>query len=84
MFFEPLFGGVQTLKDLACELGGFEDIEDMQNLDKDLVVKIHEAIDKSVEVEGDYVVFHLATPYPPSCRSLLREQAGVQSSTKSG
>jgi peptide/nickel transport system substrate-binding protein len=71
MFFEPLFG-VQTLKDLACEIGGFESIDDMQKLDKNLIVKVYEAIDKSVEVEGDYVVFRLATPYPPFMQILAK------------
>ena len=59
MFFEPLFG-VQTLKDSHAK-SGFESIDDMQKLDKNLIVKVYEAIDKSV-IEGDYVVFRLATP----------------------
>ncbi len=70
MFFEPLFG-LQTLKDLAEKIGE-QKIEDMKKLDPSLVRKVYEAVDKSVEVEGDNVVFRLAAPYPPFLQILAK------------
>ncbi|MGE5571638.1 MAG: ABC transporter substrate-binding protein [Bacteroidota bacterium] len=71
MFFEPLFG-IQTLKDLACKVGGLDKVDDMTKLDPAVLRKVYEAVDKAVEVEGDSVVFRLATPYPPFLQILAK------------
>lgn len=63
MFFEPLLG-VMTLRDVVAMAGGDPNIEDMTQLDPAIVRKVYDIIDKTVEVDGDYVVFNLAAPYP--------------------
>ncbi len=71
MFLEPLLR-VQTLKQLACKLGGLDSIDDMKAMDPALARKVFDAVDRSVEVEGDNVVFRLGAPYPPFLQILCK------------
>ncbi|HHV55905.1 MAG TPA: ABC transporter substrate-binding protein [Firmicutes bacterium] len=74
MFFEPLLG-VQTLREVIAKAGGpgvdAKDF-DAKKLDAKVVQKVYDIIDKTVEVEGDYVVFHLAKPYPAFLQILAK------------
>jgi peptide/nickel transport system substrate-binding protein len=74
MFFEPLLG-VQTLREVIAKAGGpAVDAQDFDasKLDPKVVQKVYDMIDKTVEVDGDYVVFHLAKPYPAFLQILAK------------
>lgn len=71
MFLEPLLG-VQTLEEVIQMAGGPEEFEDVTKLDPAVVKKTYELVDKTVEVEGDYVVFRLANPYPAFLQILAK------------
>jgi len=72
MLLEPLLG-VGTIEDLAVKVAGVENYTDMFNEDGELLPEYEEAmtkvytdhIDRSVEVQGNNIVFHLAQPYAP-------------------
>lgn len=64
MFFEPLLG-VQTMRDVIAMAGGPSDFENIKDVDPAVLKKAYDLVDKTVEVDGDYVVFNLAAPYPP-------------------
>lgn len=64
MFLDPLLG-VMSLREVVAMAGGDPNIADMTQLDPAIVRKVYDMVDAAVEVEGDYVVFHLAKPYPP-------------------
>lgn len=68
MFFEPLFG-VQTLEQLVALAGVTGSIEEISAED---AAKVYALIDAAVEVEGNSVVFTLATPYPPFLQILAK------------
>jgi peptide/nickel transport system substrate-binding protein len=71
MFFEPLLG-VQTLRDVVPMVGGPEKFDDMSKLDPAILRKVYDKVAKTVEVEGDYVVFRLAMPYEPFMQILAK------------
>jgi len=71
MFFEPLLG-VQTMEQVIAMVGGPEDFTDINEVDPAIRRKAFDLIDAAVEVEGDYVVFHLANPYPPFLQILAK------------
>jgi len=75
MFCEPLLG-VYSIEDKAVEITGVENYSDLfeggdprgelKSEYKEAMIKVFtDYVDKTVEVDGDNVVFHLAQPYAP-------------------
>ena len=71
MFFEPLLG-VFSLRDVVKMAGGDPEFEDPSELSEEVVQKVYDLVDATVEVEGDSVVFKLANPYPPFLQILAK------------
>jgi len=71
MLLEPLCG-VGSIEEVATKVTGVENYGDMFDGDelkpeyKDAMTKVYtDYVDKTVEVDGDKVIFHLAQPYAP-------------------
>ena len=71
MFFEPLLG-VFSLRDVVAMAGGDPEFEDPSELSEEVIQKVYDLVDATVEVEGDSVVFKLANPYPPFLQILAK------------
>lgn len=71
MILEPLLR-VQTLRQLVCKIGELQQVDDVKKIDPALARKVYDAVDRTVEVEGDSVVFRLVAPYPPFLQILCK------------
>lgn len=71
MFFEPLLG-VTTMRDVIAMAGGPADFADINEVDPAILRKAYDLVDATIEVDGNDVIFHLATPYPPFINILTK------------
>jgi len=82
MLFEPLLA-VHSIEEIAVEVAGVENYSDLfeggdprgelKAQYKDAMIKVFtDYIDKTVTVEGNKVIFHLAQPYAPFLNILTR------------
>ncbi|HEY8391610.1 MAG TPA: ABC transporter substrate-binding protein [Capillibacterium sp.] len=71
MLIEPLFG-VSTIEDLACQLAG---VDSFDQVDEAGLLKTAKRVMSAIEVDGDYVVFHLNKPYPAFLPILARNSS---------
>lgn len=71
MFFEPLLD-VQTMRKVIGMAGGPEDFADISEVDPAVLRKAYDLVAATIEVDGNDVVFHLATPYPPFINILTK------------
>ncbi|HHT06057.1 MAG TPA: ABC transporter substrate-binding protein [Hydrogenispora sp.] len=71
MLIEPLFG-VATIKDLACQIAG---VDSFDQVNEAALRATGQRVMDAIEVDGDNVVFHLSTPYPPFLSILARNSS---------
>ncbi|MBO8127064.1 MAG: ABC transporter substrate-binding protein [Firmicutes bacterium] len=61
MILEPLLG-TMTIEEYAMKKAG---VDSFDKVDEATLREVAQDVKDSITVEGDYVVFHLAKPYPP-------------------
>ncbi len=71
MFFEPLLDAA-SMRDVIEMAGGDPDYIDINEVDAAILRKAHDIVAATIEVDGDDVVFHLASAYPPFINILTK------------
>ena len=71
MFLEPLLD-VQTMAKVIEMAGGPADFAEIDEVDAEVLRRAYDLVAATIEVDGNDVVFHLATPYPPFINILTK------------